>query len=63
MADRPMSVPEAALIVQVPRSTLYFWIKRGEVKAERSPGGRMRVRESEAIRIRNWLTGEDVEHP
>lgn len=58
-----MKVADAARIMDVPTSTLYFWIRKGEVRAERSPGGTLRVRESEALRIRAWLRGEDVQFP
>lgn len=59
MADLPLSVPKAAELVGVSPPTLYRWIERGEVQSERSPGGRKRVRESEALRVRAWLSGED----
>ncbi|MGO4453309.1 excisionase family DNA-binding protein [Arthrobacter sp. RAF14] len=61
MADKPLTVAEAAKLAKIPESTFRFWIKRGEIKMERSPGGLMRVRESEARRLRSWLDGEDVE--
>ena len=61
MADKPLKVAEAAEIANVPRSTLYNWIRRGEIETERAPGGRLRVRESEARRLKAWLEGEDVE--
>ena len=63
MSDRPLPVAEAAAIAEIPRATFYNWIRKGEVRSERAPGGQIRVRESEARRIRAWLRGEDVEFP
>ncbi|MDQ0649509.1 excisionase family DNA binding protein [Microbacterium natoriense] len=61
MADRPLRVIEAAALAGVPRATFYLWIRKGKVRTEPAPGGQMRVRESEALRIRAWLRGEDRE--
>jgi excisionase family DNA binding protein len=63
MVDRPLPVVKAAALVGVPRSTFYNWIRKGEVRTEAAPGGQLRVRESEALRIRAWLRGEDVQFP
>lgn len=63
MADRPLRVAEAAALVEIPISTFYSWIRKSEVRTEKAPGGQLRVRESEALRIRAWLRGEDVQYP
>ena len=63
MADKPLRVVDAAALAEIPRATFYSWIRKGEIRTERSPGGRLRVRESEALRIRAWLNGEDVQYP
>lgn len=58
MNDRALSVAEAAaLIPYASEVTLYKWIKKGEVAIERSPGGRMKIRESEVRRINAWFEG------
>jgi excisionase family DNA binding protein len=58
MTDRPLSVAEAAKMIPfVSEGTLYRWVRSGEVKAERAPGGRMKIRESEVRRINAWYEG------
>lgn len=61
--DIPLTVTEAARRLEpfVARSTLYSWIRRGEIRADRSPGGRQMIRESEVQRILAWYRGDDIE--
>lgn len=61
--DPMLSVAEAAKIIGISTDTLYNWIRRGEVVSLRSPGGRMKVRESEARRVLAWLNGETTLDP
>lgn len=62
MSTLPLSVAEAARrMPYVSQGTLYRWVRSGEVKAERSPGGRMKIRESEVERINSWYEGLTAE--
>lgn len=64
MADKALSVPEAAALMPfLTETTLYKWIRKGEVAFERAPNGRKKIRESEVRRIVAWFEGTESDDP
>lgn len=59
MPDKLVSISEAASrMTFVSEVGLYRWIKKGTVKVEVGPNGRMKMRESEVQRLIDWHNGE-----
>ena len=52
MEKKLFTPPEVARLLGVGRSTVRFWIKRGKIRAVRTPGGQFRIPSEEVERLK-----------
>lgn len=63
MADKLLTVSEAAKVVGIAKNTLYRWINKNQVQVVLMPQGDIKVRQSTAERLRRQRDGEDYSLP
>jgi len=49
--EKLYKLDEAAQILSLKRLTIYRWVRAGRIKALRLPDGRLRIAESELMRV------------
>lgn len=49
--EKTFTVTEVAGIFKVSRNAVYKWIQEGKINTSKTPGGQVRILESEIVRI------------